>query len=187
MILFSNILKVLPYKQIILTQSLLLLIQKCTTSTHSSQINFEIDLKFSLILFDLQSNWFCILLRSCKRINFSSTSRNPFFLVPFLLVHLYRFSFLFPFIQYITIVNVARGPPEYWPLPQRVTVPWHALLVRVNGFLSQAPAFREGWNCHRQMLPELTLKPQALALIAWHCSILCLLVGLFWSVFLIAF
>ena len=143
--------------------------------------------KVALILFDLQSNWFCTLLRSCKRINFSSTSRNPFFLVPFLLVHLYRFSFLFPFIQYIIIVNVARGPPEYQPLPQRVTVPWHALPVRVNGFLSQAPAFREGWNCHRQMLPELTLKPQALALIAWHCSILCLLVGLFWSVFLIAF
>ena len=38
--------------------------------------------------------------------------------------------------------------------------------VWVNGFLPQAPAFREGWDCRRQVLPELTLNPQALALVA---------------------
>ena len=38
--------------------------------------------------------------------------------------------------------------------------------VQVSGFLSQAPAFREDWDYHRQMLPELTLNPQALAFIA---------------------
>ena len=46
------------------------------------------------------------------------------------------------------------------------TVPWHALPVQVRGFLSQAPAFREDWDYHKQMLPELTLNPQALAFIA---------------------